>query len=485
MGVFRRKFLSLILTFVLVLVSIFMIIFSQEHSQNDPLVLTTFSLNILVSVCGLIYSVYKYSFSFDLMFWIFTIYFFGTVPMLQYLTNTYTWNLVTNSDEVLVVNIIVFVWILFYAFVRYSRIVEKVRVSLKNKGKMFFETRPHFFSKRPFVFVREKYDAIVCEKKYTIRSKILNVMLGISVLITIYYLIVVGFENLIFRSTSTPLNLNVAETLLLTHGFNNILLFTTVFSVLDAQNNGKINVRVIISFLCLVISCFPTGLARNMMASFYGGLFIIVLGRSKIGRWFPALILGGLIFVFPALNVFRLVIDDFGENFGALLTYSLKNAYLEGHYDAHQMIISFQHYIDKFGYCYFSQIWGAVLFFVPRAIWTSKPMGTGHTVISELEQYYFTNVSAPLMGEFYIGFGIVGVILGAIIIGRILKKIDVSYWNSTSNLSLIRVIYPFSMFMFFFLLRGDLLSSWAYTFAQLFVGTVIWLLVVKRECMHK
>jgi hypothetical protein len=36
--------------------------------------------------------------------------------------------------------------------------------------------------------------------------------------------------------------------------------------------------------------------------------------------------------------------------------------------------------------------------------------------------------------------------------------------------------------MFFFMLRGDLMSSWAYTFAQIVVGYVIWkILVGKRK----
>lgn len=53
---------------------------------------------------------------------------------------------------------------------------------------------------------------------------------------------------------------------------------------------------------------------------------------------------------------------------------------------------------------------GVILFFVPRGLWSDKPIPSG-TVVSEALGYPYTNVSSPLPAEGYISFGWVGAVV--------------------------------------------------------------------------
>ena len=462
-----NKILFLIFLFIVLLLTIFMIVGSKEHVQFDFIIVTTFAINICLFMFKLISAANNHPFSFDMMFWLFNLFFFGAAPLLQYLTNTYAWGLVPTGEEVLRVNLLVSIWSVMYMVGR------KVIV-----GNYYNFTA----SSTKTCEVQQKQHS---EYEYRIRNNALNVLLLISVLITVYNVIFVGLENLFFRETSTEDGQSQIMFLITVNVFKNIQLFTAVLFLLRAKSRWKIDFRTVIALVCFLISCFPTGLSRYMAASFYAGLMIIVLEKSRKGRWFSLVILGGLVLVFPALNIFRYANNMSDMDIIHTLKVAFENAYLEGHYDAHQMIISIHRYTQQIGYEFFGQIIGALFFFVPRSIWPSKPVGTGHTVISGLDQYFFTNVSAPLMGEFYIGFGVIGIILGAIFLGLLLKKLDNKYWRENNPLSTIRIVYPFSIFMFFFMERGDMLSSWAYLCAQAVIGFAISKFAIKRVRIRK
>ena len=54
------------------------------------------------------------------------------------------------------------------------------------------------------------------------------------------------------------------------------------------------------------------------------------------------------------------------------------------------------------------QLLGALLFFVPSAVWSGKPLASGIFIANYLIANYsmwFTNLSAPLIAEGYLDFG--------------------------------------------------------------------------------
>ena len=442
----RSRALFLLLMFFIVLGTTFAILNgNQSITQYNYVIILTFAVNMIIFVYELMVSVYQHPFSLNMMFWLFNLVFLGIAPLLQYMTDIYVWGLDPLEEEVLKTNILIFVWTFSYIVGR------GIRLTKKNVSRALDVVKP------------------TLSENYKIRTKWLNLCIIGSVGITGYYLIEVGLSNLIYRQTSGVSGLSQIETLITTHGFKNFLLFTAFFAIIEAKINKKISVKTIVAVACLLLGCFPTGLSRNMMASFYVGLIIILFDKTRKGRWFSIVVFAGLILIFPAMNVFRLVGSENRNIWDAMIS-AVQNTYLEGHYDAHQMFISVQRYVDSFGFDFFHQIVGALLFFIPRSIWPTKPVGTGHTVITELNQYYFTNVSAPLVSELYLACGVVGIVVGGILLAKVLKKFDRMYWQEKNALTCIRTVYPPVVFMFFFMLRGDMLSSWAYTFAQIAVG---------------
>ena len=171
--------------------------------------------------------------------------------------------------------------------------------------------------------------------------------------------------------------------------------------------------------------------------------------------------------VLPFLNAFRNVAFA-NVSLGKALANTFKNlptAWLDGDYDAYTMFTLVVDYVSHIGVTAGNQLLGAIFFFVPRSIWPGKAVGSGYHVADTLG-WSFKNLSCPLPGEGYINFGIIGIILFGVFIGRLTMKLDVLYWKSIDikqkNIRRIDVIYPVTAMFFFFMCRGDLMSSFAY-----------------------
>lgn len=143
-------------------------------------------------------------------------------------------------------------------------------------------------------------------------------------------------------------------------------------------------------------------------------------------------------------------------------------------------------YMGSFGITYGLQLVGAFLFFVPRALWPSKPVGTGCMMFTDLG-YSFTNVSAPLPMEGLLNFGYPGVILFALIFGWLFHRLDDHYWRqretSPQQNTLLSVLYPFMLSPVFFLCRGDMLNSFSFIigFTAVYLALVILAKWMARE----
>jgi len=109
--------------------------------------------------------------------------------------------------------------------------------------------------------------------------------------------------------------------------------------------------------------------------------------------------------------------------------------------------------VEQIGISWGYQLLGSIFFFIPRSIWTTKPVGSGFTV-ANLFGWDFDNVSMPLIGEGYSNFGVFGIVVLAIAMGALLKKIDVNYYlrlnNETEKIYFIEIIFPFTLGFFIF-----------------------------------
>lgn len=134
-----------------------------------------------------------------------------------------------------------------------------------------------------------------------------------------------------------------------------------------------------------------------------------------------------------------------------------------------------QQWVDRFGYTWGGQLLGATLFWVPRAIWPTKPIGTGAMVTRDLG-FDFTNLAPPITAEALINFGLPGTFLLGALFGLVLSRTDAIYWSPTrptgsEGRRVIDVIYPFLLVCITFFTRGDLLAAVTFT-----VSYVVWIL---------
>jgi oligosaccharide repeat unit polymerase len=215
------------------------------------------------------------------------------------------------------------------------------------------------------------------------------------------------------------------------------LIFVTV--VLGLASQFITNVVNAPRYLALVVLV-------GMLAAF--GIFR-TRARTRIS--FGAA-LAGFLFIFPVLGGFRNSISF------ASFTGNLESVLLGGDYDSFAEINNSIAYVTKHGYSYGYQLLGDLFVWVPRSIWPTKPQSTS-TLVAESMGYPFTNVSAPLWAELLVDFGLIGVVVGFVLVGALLGRLDdqlVKRQQSGVFTGIAGMVVPFYLLI---LLRGALLST--------------------------
>ncbi|MCE7081309.1 O-antigen polysaccharide polymerase Wzy family protein [Streptomyces sp. ST2-7A] len=117
---------------------------------------------------------------------------------------------------------------------------------------------------------------------------------------------------------------------------------------------------------------------------------------------------------------------------------------------------------DGNGHTYGKQLSGSLLFFVPRSLWSDKPVDTGVRV-GEWMGTTNTNLSAPLWAELWLDFGPLGMSLGFLALGYAAARTDRRYVQRTvddpSPGNIPAIVVPVIAGYSFILLRGPLLQA--------------------------
>ncbi len=131
-------------------------------------------------------------------------------------------------------------------------------------------------------------------------------------------------------------------------------------------------------------------------------------------------------------------------------------------YDQMVMIANGLWYSAQEGLHFGFQMLGNALFWIPRAVWPSKPIDTG-VQIGQAMGVSNTNLSSPLWIEFYIDFGWVAVIVGFAAVGYFSLRADRIFSTAnaafTGRIGALQVLVPLIAGYQFILLRGPLLQS--------------------------
>lgn len=381
------------------------------------------------------YSLYK-------TFYLFSLFFFGIAPLLQFYKSVSLWgSKPLNVNDYLFVNIIIIIILLlyqihYYYFYHYNicnkhkKIVSKLEIN--NKLNTLQTTLLIFLSLLSFLLVFNANN-----------SSILSMLFRGG-----------DYKELVGMSTPTSL--------IIFRVFQPLSMMSLLYYILSKSKNIFVYIILIISAL---ITCFPLGMARFSAAAMYIPLLLLIVPWLRRNNNFSIAFIIGLLLIFPFLDNFRFYKP--GEPLKIGFNFDM---FLQGHFDSYQnfaLIVSDN--IITWG----RQLLGVILFWLPRSIWPDKPIGSG-AFIAEEQGFIFSNVSCNYFAEGYINFGFVGIFIFIVALSFLTAKLDKIYWTISVNdkNNYFNVIYYVLIGMLFFILRGDLMSSFAYTIGFLFA---IWL----------
>ncbi|WP_406603589.1 O-antigen polysaccharide polymerase Wzy [Niabella agricola] len=242
---------------------------------------------------------------------------------------------------------------------------------------------------------------------------------------------------------------------LIIYQFCRPLSIICLFYYITSKSKNYLTI-ILLSILALA-TCSPLGMPRFAAAALYIPLLLLTIRAFSVrSNIFSLTFIMGLLVIFPFLNSFR-----FYSKYSSAKLGLDTEMFTTGNFDSYQ---NFALIVSQNLITWGRQLLGVFLFWVPRSLWPDKPVGSG-VLLAEKNHFEFDNVSANYFAEGYINFGIPGIIIFTIILAYFTSRIDKLYWSNISNRkhNFSRVSYFVLIGMLFFILRGDLLSSFAYT----------------------
>lgn len=381
------------------------------------------------------------SFSLNKFVWFYVFLFWGIAPLAQYAIGIFNWDVRITEVSAIKSNLLVLLFLFVYRYT-YKRILKK---------------------------------DVIDQKDYvTSRFQISDVGMGILLLLQlgIFLFFTIKSKGLVFLrgetselifSNAQPIQLIIDQVGRASCTFIAFLFFWHFRQAKTPKNTFFF----VASLTIMILTNFPLALPRYMAGAFYVGLLFIFKPIFQRRSLPIVLLIFVFLIVFPAVTVAR-YITSFSE---MEVSISVLSAFTSGDFDNFSTLNMAVLYVEKNGLTWGSQLLGVLLFFVPRTMWPTKPVGSGHHMAME-KNMDFTNLSCPIVAEGYINFGFVGTILFAILIGVILSKLDSNFYH-TKRIGVIHLMYPLLLGLIIFILRGDLMSSWAYTVSFIIAAFLI------------
>lgn len=433
--------LDIIPIYVVISVTLVLIVgslFNPTYDYPDAMFLFTNAVIGIVAFVMLLFENRKQLYSLHMMHWLFQYVFFFVAPLVQYLNNSFPMGML-DSDNVDVLhqtNLIILVW-------QISWIAGKALLTKKMQRNI---AEP--FQERAMPDVKN--------------SRIV-ILLLLSFAVLVYMVTIYGFSGLFTRGAVAvdKISSSLSITLLFLTVGRAIPAVLLVYLASRKRDKGVGAHRLLMALTLgiVLLTNFPAATPRFWAASMYLGILISVVG-IKYRNVFIYLLLIGLNIVFPILGQTRNA-ETF-QGFIQMLTsnnFMFTKNLLTWDYDAYSMLSYTHIYISEIGTTNAKQLLTAILFFIPRSVWPGKAVGSGSTVADYLN-FGFNNISCPLPAEGLINFGMFGVIVFAVLFSAGSLYIDKLYWLKQSVF--IQMVYPFWLVLFFFMMRGDLLSTFSY-----------------------
>lgn len=414
---------SLIIFVAIVLITYGFIAQISTIKNHNIGVISTFICIELITIFNIIRD--NKAFSLNKVFWYFNFFFLFLAPLIQYLSGYYPWNYIVSDNIYLRCNFLIIMWMIIYTFVN--------------------------------IIIDSKNTVNVKIKELTISNKELKKGLLISAIAFIFLVLLIGFKSLFLMETNTVDLGNDMFNSIVSKFLRSIPVFSLAIYIIMRQKRKCSNSKIYLILLLIltILLNFPTSISRYWIGAVYLGLLLVYAKNHIKNRTFDIMLLLVIIVVFPLFSLFKRydLITVLSDN----SLFSVESIFNDVDFDAYSMFARIIIYTKNFGFEFGHQLLCTVFFFIPRAIWVTKPYPTGVMVATKQGTFY-TNLSSPLISEGYVDFGIIGVIFYAIILAIIVSKLDNVYWkrNTDGKISIIEITYPFMIGFMLFLQRGSM-----------------------------
>jgi hypothetical protein len=219
---------------------------------------------------------------------------------------------------------------------------------------------------------------------------------------------------------------------------------------------------LLLLFLLVLVTENPYTEKRNALGPVYIALLLVAF-QPWFASWTRRMLLlvSGMVVVFPAIAIFTHNHQQtVAEVSLTQISDALADHYFSINYDSWANIYTAVEIVKVHGLQWGHQLLGSLLFFVPSAIWSSKPLATGIFLGNYLIANYsmwFTNLSAPLVAEGYLDFGPIGVVFYAAVAAFVVTRLNSMVMRGNKW-----VWYPMAIYGGVFLmivLRGSLMIA--------------------------
>ncbi len=403
-------------------------------------------------------------------FWVFVYIFLGLTPMLQLLAYRGEWEGGYTAETMGIAYATIFIGLFSYELGRLITAYERV----------------------PFVYYIKRM--IVSRTIDPTRSALLGFL---AVFITIFLLAKLGGLDILmlsrdqrfsaileFAQGDSQAKFQMVSALLRVPVFVALILLITVWQNKERINLPKFDFNIhykILLFVLLTINVLvnnPVNTPRYWFGTVVLSLVFLTLrwrSRSSFANWTAAIVLV-LILVFPFADLFRYTTTPDIANLLRETTLS-EQLIDKGDFDSFQQMLNAVEYTEQHGLAFGRQFLGTAMFWVPRTTWNNKPMASG-MLVAEHKGYENTNRSMPLWGEAYLDGGFLGVILVFLVYGFLCSVLERLYLQRRIygvNI-LLNVFVPVYAAYQFFILRGTLMSAFAY-----FVPVILIMLLASKK----
>lgn len=453
----KKKKISFFAMLIAMVSFVFIVLPISHAMQRSVLVSLQFLIIGIVAGGNLLIEIQKQPFSLAIVHWFFLFTFFFCGGFTQFATDKFLWNLSASLSEVKLANWIILLWegcFIFaynnWRFLRWSNII---------KNKKF--------------------------TRYCISEWKLAVIILVLFISGVYPVLRAGFKVYIVR---TMFDENAIYQLIKIKALKTVtysmIAGTALWSSLSAISHFKQSksptsiLLMLLASIALLLNVPPFAVPRFEVAAIYGGLLLFHWDKMRKSKVFIYSLAVGLLILFPLLNAFRGTETELITSEG--IWRSLGNVsgnFTRADYDAYSMLIYSIRYVREFGVVLGQQLLGALLFFIPRVVWPNKPVGSGAMIIEKMAIGVHPNVSCPIVAEGYLNFGIIGVVIFSFVLANATKSFDQYFWQQAKNMQLafIPMLYTCTLPFLLFMLRGDLMSTFAF-----FSGFVVSLFLFRK-----